>query len=141
MVMKYLDATAPVAAGSEIASACVFQQTVAAARAMSDRSAMLTETRRRLRGLVELVDEVIADCERAHLDRQVLVSEQLSVAAERVYAEALRLRSSAGIDLLGVPPESGPERIHELMDRLWQVQEGAMDSLAPPRRTLLDGDL
>jgi hypothetical protein len=118
-----------------------FQQTVATARRVVDGAEARTLARRRVRALVDRVDEAIAACERTHLDRRRDAPEELVACAEGVVAEVLALHAE-GVDLLGGIRIDGrlPTRVVDLMDRLWLLQERMFDVLTPGRRDLLAGD-
>ncbi len=118
-----------------------FEQTVAIAKRVVDGEEMRSHTRRRVRALVERVDEAIAACERTHLDRLQDAGDDLVAQVEAVVTEVQALRA-AGLDLLGGIRLEGPlpARVVDLMDRLWLLQERMFDVLAPSRRELLAGD-
>ena len=94
-----------------------------------------TEPRRRLRGLVDRIDLLIAACERTHLEDRSTVSQDIVAEADRVYAEAAEVLPVAGAGG-NVPVCTG-----ELMEVLWTLQECAFDVLTPWRRDLArDGE-
>jgi hypothetical protein len=126
---------------AEPAIASRFEQTVATARLIAEGAEMRSLTRRRVRSVVERIDEAIAACERAHLERRRDVGRDLAAQAEGVVAEVSSLGAN-GIDVLGGVRVEGPlpTRVIDLMDRLWLLQERMFDVLAPSRRDLTAGD-
>lgn len=118
-----------------------FERTVAIARSVTDGQAMRSLTRRRVRALVDRVDETIAACERTHLDGRRVAAEDLVARAEEVAAQVRGL-SAEGVDLLGDVRVGGPlpTRVVDLMDQLWVLQERMFDVLTPRRREMLAGE-
>lgn len=127
--------------GEEAATGSRFEQTVATARLIAEGAEMRSLTRRRVRSVVERIDEAIAACERAHLERRRDVGRDLAAQAEGVVAELSSLGAN-GIDVLGGVRVEGPlpTRVIDLMDRLWLLQERMFDVLAPSRRDLIASD-
>jgi hypothetical protein len=89
-----------------------------------------SEPRRRLRRVVHRIDLLVAECERAHLEQQSMVTEKLAIEAESVYREAAEILPQ------GLGDAEVPDHIVDLMEALWTLQESAFDTLSPWRRSL-----
>jgi hypothetical protein len=94
------------------------------------------EPRRLLRCLVTRVDDIIRACEEAHLRQQREAGDDLAAHARGVLVEARRLLPGYDRSVLHGADRGLPERIDEVMDLLWSVQDQAFDALAPWRREL-----
>jgi hypothetical protein len=120
-------------------------------RAVTDRLREVVErrdrqlaARTRLRRLVEDVDMVIAACEHAHLARTHQVTGELVSMAREVWDEAGTVFGELGDrgaqQLVERVSSARAIWVHELMDRLWAVQDAAFDLLVPWRRRLRDSE-
>ena len=99
--------------------------------------------RTRLEVLVDRLDGVIEACERAHLDDLVDAPAGLAARARAAIAAATAVLTSAGEEdlaadvALNVTSWTGAgARIADVMDVVWEVQDGVFDLLFPGRRGL-----
>jgi hypothetical protein len=101
-------------------------------------------TRVRLRRLVEDIDMTIAACEHAHLARAHQVTAELVSGSRQIWDEAREVFEELGDrDAQQLVERVSSARaiwVHELMDRLWAVQDAAFDLLVPWRRRLRDSE-
>lgn len=109
-----------------------------------ERRSRRLAARVRLRRLVEDIDMVIAACERAHLAGFHEVGGEVVAGAREVWDEAAEVFGELGDgDAQRLVERVSSARaiwVHELMDRLWAVQDAAFDLLVPWRRRLRDSE-
>jgi hypothetical protein len=101
--------------------------------------------RTRLEVLVDRLDGVIEACERAHLDDLVDAPAGLAAHARAAIAAATAVLTAAGEEGLAEDVAlnvaswaRGRVRIADVMDVVWEVQDGVLDLLVPARRELPD---
>lgn len=96
--------------------------------------------RGRLRAVVRLLDEAIDACEQDHLADLKVAGAELVRQARTAIAVATAVLEAAG--------QEGPTdvasrarigaRVHEVMDVVWETQDGVLDLLIPARRRLYE---
>jgi hypothetical protein len=110
---------------------------IAAARR---RDAEERAERTRLEVLVHRLDVVIDACERAHLADLMDAPAEFAAQARAAITAATVVLTAAGEEVagnVGVRVQAGV-RITEVMDVVWEVQDGVLDLLIPWRRELPD---
>ncbi|HEY2704961.1 MAG TPA: hypothetical protein VGL20_14845 [Candidatus Dormibacteraeota bacterium] len=105
-----------------------------------DLAARDGEPRRRLRGLVNRIDEVIRSCEETHLRGLPTVTDDLAGHAAEVHSHARAVIEGTTAERVSMEEWGIPERVDQLMDQLWALQEWAFNRLAPWRRELEAAD-
>jgi hypothetical protein len=127
-------------AGGRIAEPGLLSRTRDHIEERLERERRALEPRRQLRSLVDRVDDAIFACEEAHLGHLEEVTDDLAARARDVYRQAWTVLAHTGDNTTLAVDVAGPtpERIDQLMDRLWAIQESTFNALLPWRRRLAE---